>query len=137
MRAPFIVSYGSRAALVLATLSGVPSVGVAQPPQGPQAPPSIQGAEIKGRAPVSNDVLQVTLPRATEADLANGLHLIVLEDRRVPVVSMQIQIEGAGGYYDPADGLGLAGATAAMLREGTSTRSAREIAEALETVASS
>ncbi|MBA2354627.1 MAG: hypothetical protein H0V80_08170 [Acidobacteria bacterium] len=73
-----------------------------QPPAG-QPPPSIQGAELKGRAPVSDDVLQVELPRAREADLANGLHLIVLEDRRVPVVSIQMQIEGAGGYYDPAD----------------------------------
>lgn len=136
MRAPFLVSCGSSAVLILAGLLFTTPLESAQPPQGPQAPPSIQGAEIKGRAPVSDEVLQVALPRAAEADLDNGLHLIVLEDRRVPVVSMQIQIEGAGGYYDPADGLGLAGATAAMLREGTTTRSAREIAEELETVAS-
>jgi zinc protease len=107
-----------------------------QPPAPPQAPPSIQGAELKGRAPVSDEVLQISLPRAREIDLDNGIHLIVLENRRVPMVSFQVQIEGAGGYYDSADAPGLAGAAAAMLREGTASRSSREISESLETVAS-
>ena len=58
---------------------------------------------IKGKAPVSNEVLKVKLPKPQEADLPNGLHLIVLEDHRLPQVTFQIIIPGAGGYYDPAD----------------------------------
>ena len=97
---------------------------------------SIVGAEVKGLAPVSDEILQVNLPRAEEADLYNGLHLMVLEDRRVPVVSFQMILIGAGGYYDPPDHAGLASFTASLLREGTETLSSVEIAEALETLAS-
>ena len=96
---------------------------------------SITGAETKGLAPVSDEILQVDLPKAEEADLSNGLHLMVLEDRRVPVVSFQVILIGAGGYYDPPDHAGLADFTASLLREGTTARSSVEIAEALETLA--
>ena len=61
------------------------------------------GLVLKGKAPVSNEILKVKLPRPQEADLPNGLHLMVLEDRRLPQITFQIIIPGAGGYYDPAD----------------------------------
>ena len=51
--------------------------------------------------------------------LPNGLHLMVLEDHRLPQVSFQIIIPGAGGYYDPADKIGLASTPRTMMREGT------------------
>jgi zinc protease len=101
-----------------------------------QAPtPSMKGAVLKGKAPVATDVLKVKLPRPAEADLSNGLHLLVLEDHRVPLVSFQLQIQGAGGYYDPADQPGLASFTASLMREGTATKSSHEIAQALDTLA--
>ncbi len=62
--------------------------------------------------------------------------MIVLEDRRVPQVTFQLLIPGAGGYYDPADMSGLASVTAAMMREGTPSRSTLQIAEQLESLAS-
>ena len=49
-----------------------------------------KGVVIKGKAPVSDEVLRVKLPRPQEADLPNGLHLMVLEDRRVPQITMQL-----------------------------------------------
>ena len=42
------------------------------------------------QAPVSEEVLRVKLPRPQEATLSNGLHLMVLEDRRVPRITMQL-----------------------------------------------
>ena len=90
---------------------------------------------MKGRAPVSTEVLKVKLPRPAEADLPNGLHVMVLEDRRLPQVSFQILIPGAGGYFDPADLPGLAVVTAAMMREGTASRTTQQISELLETKA--
>ena len=51
---------------------------------------TIVGAEIKGLAPVSQEILQVELPKAAEIQLDNGLRLMVLEDHRVPLVSFQI-----------------------------------------------
>jgi predicted Zn-dependent peptidase len=105
--------------------------------QAPMAPPSSKAVVLKGKAPVSTDLLRVKLPRPQEADLANGLHLIVLEDRRVPRITLQLLIPGAGGYYDSADLPGLGNVTAAMMREGTATRSSSQISEQLETIAAS
>ena len=92
---------------------------------------------LKGKVPVSTDVLKITLPKPTEADLPSGLHLMVLEDHRLPQVSFQIFIPGAGGYHDPPGQSGLASFTAALMREGTSTRSSSQISEQLEVMAAS
>lgn len=100
------------------------------------APPQQSKAVVmKGRAPVSNSVLKLNLPRPVEADLPNGLHLMVLEDHRLPQVTFQLIILGAGGYFDPADTPGLATMTATMLREGTATKNTQQISETLETMA--
>ena len=96
---------------------------------------AVVGAEIKGLAPVSQEILQVELPKAAEIQLDNGLRLMVLEDHRVPLVSFQIILIGAGGYYDPPDHPGLANFTASLLVEGTTTRTSVENAQALETLA--
>ncbi|HET9369805.1 MAG TPA: pitrilysin family protein [Vicinamibacterales bacterium] len=96
-----------------------------------------QAVVLKGRAPVSTEMLKIKLPRPAEADLANGLHLMVLEDRKLPQVTFQLLIRGAGGYDDPAELPGLASMTAAMMREGTTTLNTQQIAEKLETMAAS
>jgi zinc protease len=85
--------------------------------------------ERKNRAPVSKDILKVTLPRATEATLSNGLTVLIMENHRLPMISMQMQISGAGPLFEPANTPGLAGITAQMLRQGTKTRSSVQIAE--------
>jgi predicted Zn-dependent peptidase len=103
--------------------------------QGPPPPPSTTQMVLKGRAPVSSEILKVKLPRPQEADLPNGLHLMVMEDRRLPQVTFQILIPGAGGYYDPAGKVGLASYTAALMIEGTRSRTSTQISGALETMA--
>jgi len=109
------------------------------PPQAPAAPsqPSTTQMVLKGKAPVSNEVLKVKLPRPKEADLSNGLHVMVLEDHRLPQITFTIIIPGAGGYFDPPDKIGLASYTASLMREGTKTRTSPQISEALETMAAS
>jgi zinc protease len=102
-----------------------------------QPPPSATQMVLKGKAPVSKEVLKVTLPKPKEEVLANGLRIMVLEDHRLPQVSFQLVIPGAGGYYDPADRPGLSSFVAAMMREGTGTRSSAQISEALETMSAS
>ena len=89
----------------------------------------------KGKAPVSNTVLKLSLPKPKEEDLPNGLHVMVIEDPRAPQVTMQIVVRGAGGYYDPADHYGLAQFTASNMREGAGKRTSPEIAEYLERIA--
>ncbi len=117
-------------AVTLGLLVSVIAVAMAQGPA--PAPPPMSGVVLKGKAPVSEALLDIKLPRPQEADLPNGLHVMVLEDRRAPQVTIQLAMRGAGGYYDPADHAGLAQFTAANAREGTPTRSSIEIAEALD-----
>ena len=100
------------------------------PPQPP--PPPMAGVVFKNKAPVSDKLLEIRLPRPQEIDLPNGLHVMVLEDRRAPQVTIQLSMRGAGGYYDPADHAGLAQFTAANLREGTTTKSTTQISEQLD-----
>ena len=99
------------------------------------APPPAKTPQPKGKAPVSNEILRVKLPRPAEADLPNGLHLIVLEDRRLPQISFEIIIPGAGGYFDAPDRLGVAAFTASMMREGTTARTSQQIAEQIDSMA--
>jgi len=63
--------------------------------------------------------------------LPNGLTLLVRRNSANPTISLQGLVR-AGGIYDPPPKSGLAGFTAAMLDQGTSKRSALEIAEAIE-----
>jgi predicted Zn-dependent peptidase len=122
------------AAAFLISLAAAAAVA-AQSAPGQQEPPSSSGMVKKGKAPVSNDVLKVKLPKPQEVDLPNGLKLMVLEDRRLPRISFQIVIPGAGGYFDPASMVGLSSYTAQMMREGTTTRTSQQISQKLETMA--
>jgi len=90
---------------------------------------SISKIERKNRAPVSKDLLRVTLPKATEATLSNGLTVLIMENRRLPLISIQYNISAAGPIFEPAGTPGLAGVTAQMLREGTKTKTSVQIAE--------
>jgi zinc protease len=100
-----------------------------------QQGPTTSGMVLKGKAPISNEILRVKLPKPQTATLPNGLQLMVLEDRSLPQINFQLIIPGAGGYFDPADQVGLAQYTAQMMREGTTTKNTLQIAQELETLA--
>lgn len=98
---------------------------------GGAAPQSTKGAVVKGRAPVNKDVLRVKLPKAEETTLPNGLRVILLRDSKVPTFAAQMVIL-SGGLADKSDYRGLASFTAALLREGTTKRSSKDIAEQVD-----
>src|SRR5437016_1052228 len=116
---------------VMAIASFATTVGA----QGTLAPQTgtMKGAVLKGRAPVNKNILRVKLPKAQEATLKNGLRVVMLENHRVPTFSMEMVVM-SGGLSDPADLHGLAGVTAALLREGTAKHTSRELAEQLDTI---
>ena len=97
------------------------------------AAPRTLELERLNRAPVAKDVIRVSLPAAKESTIANGLTLLVAEDRRVPLVSVRFDVRGAGLLHDPKDLPGTSYAVAAMLRQGTAARTAKDIAEQLDT----
>lgn len=100
-------------------------------------PSKAPGTVLKNKAPVSKDVLKVSLPKVQEGDLSNGVHVIVIEDHRAPQVFFQLLVDGAGGYYDPPATPGLASFTAALMREGTATKTSEQISEQLDRLAAS
>lgn len=106
-------------------------VGMAQGPASGPAGQSIKGAEIKGKAPVNKTLLKVKLPKAQEATLANGLRVVVLESHKVPTFTMQMVVL-SGGLADNPDYRGLASFTGGLLRDGTSKRSSKDIAEQID-----
>jgi zinc protease len=125
-----------RMLLVVAVVVAVGARLPAQQPQGGQGNPSnAPGTILKNKAPVAKDVLKVSLPKAQEGDLSNGVHVIVIEDHRAPQVFFQLGVDGAGGYYDPPPIPGLASFTAALMREGTTTKTSEQISEQLERLA--
>ncbi|MBI5507177.1 MAG: insulinase family protein [Deltaproteobacteria bacterium] len=71
-------------------------------------------------------------PVAGRQVLNNGLTLLTLERRRLPIASAAIVIKSGAGE-DPAALPGLAGFLAEALRAGTESRTADEIADELET----
>jgi zinc protease len=133
MRTTFL----SRAALAaaLAVVSATPGWSQADSGQDKAIPTS--KVERLNRAPVSKEILNVKLPRPVETVLPNGIHLMILEDHRFPLVTVQFEIDGAGALYEPASQPGLAGATARLLNEGTTTRTSKQIAEEIDSLGAS
>jgi zinc protease len=123
------------AALALAAALSVTALGQGGPADDKSIPTS--KVERLNRAPVSKEILKVTLPRPIETTLPNGIHLMILEDHRFPLITAQFEIDGAGPMFEPAGQPGLAGATAALLTEGTKTRTSQQIAEQIDSLGGS
>lgn len=108
-----------------------------QPPSQVGDPTAITGKVRRlGRAPVSNELLKVKLPKAKEFTLANGLTVMVLEQRKLPTVSYSLWIK-SGALSDPQNMPGLASFTADMLREGTAKRTSAQISSELDDLGAS
>ncbi|HEU0139110.1 MAG TPA: pitrilysin family protein [Bryobacteraceae bacterium] len=99
---------------LLAAAAGAQTVDLTKPPETPPL------ADYK-------------LPPVTLTRAANGLRIFVVEDKRFPIVTVRWGFQ-AGSKFDPGDLSGLAETTAALLKEGTTTRTSREIAEELATI---
>src|SRR5258708_8469632 len=67
------------------------------------------------------------MPAHEKVVLKNGLTVLLLEKRSVPMVSVA-GIVKAGGLCDPTGMEGLASTTAGLLRKGTKTRTAQQFA---------
>lgn len=117
--------------LLAALVASVAGVGMGQGPTSSPVAQTTKGAVLKGKAPVNKKLLKVNLPKAQEATLSNGLRVIVLESHKVPTFNMQMVVL-SGGLSDSTDYHGLASFTAGLLRDGTSKRSSKDIAEQID-----
>jgi zinc protease len=75
-------------------------------------------------------------PLAHREILANGAVLLVAERPAIPIVVVRVGVP-AGAVYDPADALGVANLTAALLTRGTARRTGPELDRAIEFVGGS
>src|SRR5437879_4344861 len=101
------------------------ALGAAAHAQEAEAPATFRGMVRLNRAPVSNEVLKVKLPRPVERKLSNGLRLLILESHRTPTISLSISIPSSA-LRDPAGMPGVAEATAAMMMSGTAAKTQRQ-----------
>src|SRR5262245_13720668 len=76
-------------------------------------------------------------PSHTTTKLDNGITVFVVEDHRQPVVSATLMMPGAGAAARSGKQAGLAAMTAALVRQGTSKRSAQQVAESIDRVGGS
>ncbi len=76
------------------------------------------------------------MPRVQETRLQNGVRVVVVEQRALPVVTARIIVD-AGAMYEPAAKSGLASVTAQMLREGTRSMTGPQLAERMDRLGAS
>ena len=108
----------------VAPLTAPARLRVVTPAAAPQAPPT------------PGKPLQATLPQPVETRLANGLRVVTVERRGVPLVTAALVASG-GAATDPADRAGASSLAADLLTKGTTTRSATQIAEEVEALGGS
>ncbi len=92
------------------------------------------GVKLVPQMPVGATPRSFRFPKAPPQTLANGLRAFVITDHDQPMVSVELVLMNAGSADDPPDMPGLANMTADMLAQGTTTRSAQQIAEAIDFV---
>ena len=95
------------------------------------ASPAPAQAPDRTKTPVPGDPPALNLPPIHKRALKNGLPVWVVEAREVPVVNITLIVK-AGASADPLGQFGLSSFTAAMLDEGAGSRTALELADAVE-----
>ena len=90
-------------------------------------------AEATAHVPVPplGPPVQLALPAPQRFQLSNGLAVRLVESHRLPIVAFHLVLREGGAARDPAELPGLASFTAAMVTEGTRTRSAIQISDEL------
>ncbi len=99
----------------------------------PQAQNQSASEAWRKRPPKPAPASPFQLPALREVKLENGLALVMIENHRVPIVTMTLGI-AVGSVNDPPDQTGLAEATASLLNEGAGNRTSEQLAREIETL---
>jgi len=90
-----------------------------------------QQAPDRSHPPQPGPPAPLNLPKIQKQKLVNGLPVWIVELHEVPVVQANLVVLSGSGD-DPAGKFGVANLTASMLLEGAGSRSALEIADAVD-----
>lgn len=85
------------------------------------------------RPPSALAAREVNFPPYQVRTLANGLQVVAVSHHEQPAVSIRLIVR-AGGSQDPADKPGVAYLAASLLDQGTTTKSAEQIATAIDSI---
>lgn len=96
--------------------------------------PASEAQRIRPPAPAAP--VAAALPQPVETRLANGMRLITVERHALPIVTASLVATG-GAATDPADRAGASSLAADLMTKGTRTRSATQIARAIESLGGS
>ncbi len=96
--------------------------------------PAAEGQRVLPPAPAAP--VKVAIPVPVERRLPNGMRVVLVEKHGVPVVTATL-VGGGGAVADPEGRAGIGELTAGLLTQGTKTRSATEIARAVESLGGS
>jgi zinc protease len=94
-------------------------------------PAAVLPAPDRSVRPAAGEAPDVVLPELREFTLANGMRVLLMEKRDLPLVQLNLLVD-AGSVRDAADRVGVASMTAAMLDEGAAGMTSLEIADAFE-----
>ena len=75
----------------------------------------------------------VAFPPYERRTLPNGLQVVVVQHHEQPAISIRLLV-GSGAAQDPVGKPGLANLVASLIDQGTRTRSARQVAEAVDAI---
>jgi zinc protease len=90
----------------------------------------------RSKEPAYGPAPSVKVPQVWSSKLANGMRVHGIENSEVPLVQFDIAIDG-GQLHDRLDKVGVANLTARMLTQGTATKTAQELEEAIQQLGAS
>ena len=101
--------------------------------------PAVADAQSLDRTkqPPIGKLPELRVPTWTKSKLANGAEFIVSEKHDLPLVSFSISFLGGTDQFETADRRGVGGLTAAMMSEGTKTRTGDDLSNALQLLGTS
>ena len=124
--------FGGSHALVLALVLAASVFG--QTAVGPAAIPNTPAAYRDLKFP---PLKEIPIPNVATYTLPNGMKLYLLEDHELPIVSGTVRVR-TGNLFEPADKVGLASITGAVMRSGgTQNKTGDQLDEELENIAAS
>ena len=117
-------SHALAALAALAACGGTPVVTTSTP-----VPSPVVAAQVDlTKPPVLGPPPSLRVPPITTRELPNGLKVVVVEQHELPIADAILEIR-TGGEADPPGKIGAAALTSAMLTEGTTSRTALQIAD--------
>ncbi|HEY3251835.1 MAG TPA: pitrilysin family protein [Ignavibacteria bacterium] len=85
----------------------------------------------RSKPPKAGTPKDILFPEHFETTTVNGITVLVIENHKIPAVSVRLVFKNAGSYID-CEKHGLASLTAELLTKGTAKRTATEIAEEID-----